>query len=1078
LQASSAPDVWLRLTSLFLPAALRADPERHRSGRISVGILVAASCFALQWVPAYPLVMPPEAAWPLTGLLAGCVALSLALLFACRWSHTAAVHALLAYVTLMFFVAEQRTGGHASFIAIWNLTLPVCAMLVGGGRAAWTWLGIALGHYALLFGLAQAGIEFPNLIWPEMRLPIAAFSVASLTLLVLMLGALSELAHTSGLQSLQAVRAELVAARDAAEAASGAKAEFLANASHEIRTPMTAVLGFADVLLDECDPATTPEVDRDALLTMRRNAAQLLDVINDILDLAKLEAGRLQLDPAPFSPSELLRDALAAFRPEARQRGIALEVETEPGLPDRVHGDRARIAQVLLHLVANAIKFTERGGVTVRARYDASRLRIEVADTGIGMTPEQLGRLFEPFSQGDGSSTRARAGAGIGLSLCKRLVDLMGGEIRAESAPGRGTTFRLELAAGTHAAAVRPAERDAADAGAAPAPGAQRAWAGKPLWGRIERYFLPVRPVEPESIARARIIVASALAAMAFVPVFTAMWALVLPAPVAARLIACQFVVGAVCLLALVSLRRTGSALLASHLLLACYLGLCAVGTLVTGGAMSPHLGWVALLPPFALAFLGWRGASAWSAAGALFPIALLVAHRMGVESRDVTPTHLWSLTWLVTVASQTVLTSVLALVYERSREESLRGLEQTNAALARMRDAAERASRARSEFLANVSHEIRTPMTSVLGFADLLSGEWRDAAPERLEALQTIRRNGAHLLALLGDLLDLSQIEAGRLAIQRVAFAPAALAAEVAGLLRERAEAKGLELRVQISPAVPARVFGDPTRTRQILVNLLGNAVKFTRRGRVELVLDADGAAPQTSLRLEVRDTGVGIEPEKLSALFQRFVQADERVAAHFGGSGLGLAICRRLAELLGGSIEATSERGVGSRFRVTLPAEPVAEPAPALPAAPNAPRRRSSALHGRVLLAEDGPDNQNLILRVLRNAGAEVELAENGAQAREAALAAQAEGRPFGAILMDLEMPVQDGVSVTRELRARGVTTPIIALTAHAKGELPAESRDAGFDDFASKPIDRRALLDTIGRWLASPKAHSAPE
>jgi signal transduction histidine kinase/ActR/RegA family two-component response regulator len=403
--------------------------------------------------------------------------------------------------------------------------------------------------------------------------------------------------------------------------------------------------------------------------------------------------------------------------------------------------------------------------------------------------------------------------------------------------------------------------------------------------------------------------------------------------------------------------------------------------------------------------------------------------------------------------------------------------LREASSALRNVMAQAEQTTLAKSEFLANVSHEIRTPMTAVLGFADLLSGEWRDAAPERLEALQTIRRNGAHLLALLGDLLDLSQIEAGRLAIQRVAFAPAALAAEAAGLLRERAESKGLELRVRISPSVPALVLGDPTRTRQILVNLLGNAVKFTQRGRVELALDADRAAPHASLRLEVRDTGVGIEPEKLSALFQRFVQADERVATHFGGSGLGLAICRRLAELLGGSIEATSERGVGSRFRVTLPADAVAEPAQAqaLPPAAYAPARRSGALHGRVLLAEDGPDNQNLILRVLRKAGAEVELAENGAQAREAAVSAQAEGRPFGAILMDLEMPVEDGVSATRELRVLGVTTPIIALTAHAKSELPAEVRGAGFDDFASKPIDRRALLDTLARWLEPRKSDS---
>src|SRR5581483_4239641 len=285
--------------------------------------------------------------------------------------------------------------------------------------------------------------------------------------------------------------------------------------------------------------------------------------------------------------------------------------------------------------------------------------------------------------------------------------------------------------------------------------------------------------------------------------------------------------------------------------------------------------------------------------------------------------------------------------------------------ALEASRNAALEAARAKSEFLANMSHELRTPMTAILGYADLLSDPEADA-DERASYLETIRRNGEHL--------------------ERVGCSPAELVAQVASLLRPRALGKGLTLDVEYRTPIPARIQGDPTRVRQILLNLAGNAIKFTETGGVRLVLgmsDATDAAP-ARLRIEVTDTGIGIAPEALPTLFAPFSQADASTTRRFGGTGLGLAISKRLAEMLGGDITVTSTPGAGSTFVLALdtgPLDGVPMVTAAEPAAPPPARRRARRrLEGRILLVEDAPDTQRLVSFWLRRAGAQVETADDG--------------------------------------------------------------------------------------------------
>ncbi len=393
-------------------------------------------------------------------------------------------------------------------------------------------------------------------------------------------------------------------------------------------------------------------------------------------------------------------------------------------------------------------------------------------------------------------------------------------------------------------------------------------------------------------------------------------------------------------------------------------------------------------------------------------------------------------------------------------------------------RDAAEAASRAKSEILANMSHEVRTPMTAILGYADVLADQATQPGFRPDECVETIRRNAKHLLTIINDILDLSKIEAGRMQIERTDCAPARIAAEAIELLRENAAGKHLELRLEFATPMPLRVVSDPTRLRQIFLNLVGNAIKFTIDGSVTLRLACDVEGRR--LVAEVIDSGIGMTPEQAGRLFQPFSQANASTSRLFGGTGLGLSISRRLAQLLGGSLELASTGPHGSTFRLTVETGPLegvsltSDPlaASAAPAAiPLAPKPCGGELTGlRLLLAEDGPDNQRLIGFVLGKAGAEVVIVGDGRAAVDAIHAATHAGTPFDVVLMDMQMPVLDGYGATRELRTRGVRTPVLALTAHAMEGDRNQCLAAGCDDYETKPIDRLRLVAACAR-LAKP-------
>ena len=366
-------------------------------------------------------------------------------------------------------------------------------------------------------------------------------------------------------------------------------------------------------------------------------------------------------------------------------------------------------------------------------------------------------------------------------------------------------------------------------------------------------------------------------------------------------------------------------------------------------------------------------------------------------------------------------------------------------------------ANRAKTEFLANISHELRTPMTAILGFTDLLLNNTL-SPPEQREFLATIQKNGNILLELINDVLDLSKIEAEQMAVERVDCSLRDILAGAIQAVESRAKEKRLELSVQCDPTLPGIIYTDPTRLRKILINLLGNAVKFTEHGGVQIVLRRKNQRGDSAkMQFSVTDTGIGIATERLPELFQPFTQIDASTTRRHGGSGLGLAISKRLAKLLGGDIAVSSELGRGSTFTLTVD---IGTPTP-LPSSAQPPLNR---LRGRVLLVEDNPDVQNLLCRILRGMGIETDIAANGRIACEKAEQSRTRGWPYDLILMDIQMPEMDGYEATGWLRDHGWEGPIVALTAHAMTEDRQKCLAAGCDDYLSKPVQLKELREMV--------------
>ncbi len=407
-----------------------------------------------------------------------------------------------------------------------------------------------------------------------------------------------------------------------------------------------------------------------------------------------------------------------------------------------------------------------------------------------------------------------------------------------------------------------------------------------------------------------------------------------------------------------------------------------------------------------------------------------------------------------------------------RSLDISSRELHQINEHLRTATQKAEVASAAKSQFLATISHEIRTPMNGVLGMAELLLDTQLD--PEQLQFARTIAQSGQALLSIINDVLDFSKIEARKLSLEHIAFDVFDSVDEIAALLAGAASGKGLKIITRFGTDLPRSLMGDPGRLRQILLNLAGNAIKFTHEGQVTISADVEVSdAAHVQLRFEVIDTGIGLDTSAQTQVFDAFTQADNSTTRKFGGSGLGLSIAKQLVQLMGGEIGVNSQIGQGATFWFTarLAHNPDGPKVRSEPFPPAAAKTQTATCSARILIAEDNPVNQQVAQCMLELLGYEADVVANG---REALVAAQTGA--YDLVLMDLHMPEMDGLESTRQIRAWEAAArcteplPIVALTANALSGDRDLCLAAGMNDYVSKPVSRQALGDVIGRHLGT--------
>jgi signal transduction histidine kinase len=800
------------------------------------------------------------------------------------------------------------------------------------------------------------------------------------------------------LTSAQAVERERERAEQLEQIAL-AKSTFLSNVSHEFRTPLTLMLG---PLEDElADPGLEPE-RRERLATAHRNSMRLMRLVNALLEFSRLESGRVEACYRPTDLASFTADLCSLFRSATERAGLRLDVDCEP-LDEPIFVDNGMWETIVTNLLSNAFKHTFEGTIAITLRRIHNTVELAVADTGIGIPADELPRLFERFHRVKDARSRTIEGSGIGLSLVRELARLHGGDVRIASAEGRGTTVTVTISAG---AAHLPPEQVAAGALSRPARTDHAGAHVEDVLGWLDTDTADGDTIiaeRPEDELRPRLLVADDNADMRahLVRLLERRFDTVVVADGAAAL----------------------EAIMADP------------PDLVLADVMMPRLDGVSLvaalrehertrsLPVILLSARAGEGAAA-------------EGINAGADDYLVKP---FSARELIARVSGT-------LALARQRQEAARELEQINREL-------EAAADAKTVFVANVSHEIRTPMNAIVGMTGLLGSSSLD--DRQADYVETIRRSGEHLLSVVNDILDQTKLDVGRLRIDEHQFDLPLVCEEAVELVAGGAFAKGVEIAALVDATIPRWTCGDAGRVRQILVNLLSNAVDFTAEGEVVLrvtvgEIDRAGRAP---LRFAVSDTGCGIPADQLCEVFRPFTQLEQPATGARSATGLGLTISRQLAELMGGRIDVTSAVGVGSTFVLELPL--IVSPAPPH----DAPLPLSRRDHHVLIVEDAAPSREALALQA-----AALGMTSAATSSPEQALDWIRAGEPFDLAIVGDELPGVRAGALARELAASSDGRPLRTILLTSAPAPVDRDESELFGALLAKPVRRDALLDAV--------------
>ncbi|MCP4345192.1 MAG: response regulator [Desulfobacterales bacterium] len=816
------------------------------------------------------------------------------------------------------------------------------------------------------------------------------------------------------------------------------KNEFLSNTSHELRTPLNGIIGIAESLIDGVT-GQLPKTTLANLSMISSSGRRLVNLVNDILDFSKLQENDIEFSIQPVDIYSVTDAVLTLSKPLVGRKELELVNSVGPDTP-AVDSDENRMQQILLNLVGNAIKFTNSGKVEVMAKASDGFLEITVADTGIGISEDKFDVIFKSFEQADGSTAREYGGTGLGLAVTKKLVELYEGSIRVESALGKGSRFtftcplsKTEIDKIRKISKVRKKAVSMSEISSEPEPISSESEpmapdiqapdiaAEKILSSEIQTESHPTAPDMPDYTEHAQILIVD-------------------DEPINLHVLANQFS-------------------LFNYSVIKALDGFEALETVQKQG--KPDLVLLDVMMPKMSGYEVCRKLRETYSASEL-PVILLTAKnrvedlvsgfKSGANDYITKP----FLKDELLARTRIHLTLANAMAEQKRSEEELR----------KARDAAESANRAKSEFLANMSHEIRTPMNAILGFSEILLGKIENLQHKNYVA--SIHSSGKSLLCLINDILDLSKIEAGKLEIQAEPVNIGRVFDEIRPMFYQKLKNMGVEFIMELADDIPRGLMLDEVRLRQVLINLIGNAVKFTSQGHVEVSVFCSSGAYRGSDKLdmifEIEDTGIGIPDDQQELIFESFRQQDGQKTRKYGGTGLGLTITKRLVEMMNGNISVESKDGEGSTFRIVFygvelmkeqditgesyePDNTVIEFEPAL-----------------VMIVDDVDYNRELIKGYLESTDFTMIEADNG----DAVLKLLESEKP-DLIFMDLKMPGKSGFEATETIKQDNELKdiPVIALTASAMKEDEQRIYSL-FDGYLSKPVNNRQLITELKKHL----------